>query len=115
MENKINQILEGTSFEKTLAEKAKDGWRYAEKEALTITKFSSEAKFEEISVRSEADIIKKYSENGKYDVELVLDTNTQRIQDFRKILTPEEFEDLLKNLSDRDRNYFVFIRLKKKD
>jgi hypothetical protein len=115
MENKINnfdKMWEDSSFEKLRVEKAKDGWEYAGVEKITMTKFSPEAKFDEILFQNETDIRKKYSNNGKYDVDLILDINTGKLQDFKKILTPDEFDKIIKNLKDEDKNYLVFIREK---
>ena len=88
--------------------------KYIGEEKLTENRLSVEKeRFEEIPVQTESDIINKYSENGKYDVELVLDLNTEKLQNDRLIWGQEQFNNIAKELSTKDKQYLVFIKSKK--
>ena len=114
MEQKEGLFNEESFFDKMLEEKAKAGWQYIGTEKLTETEFVEGAKFEEITKQDEKKIKDRYSQGGKYEVDLVLDMNTQKIQDMKKILTKEEFDKVVADLADRDKNYLVFRRVKNK-
>lgn len=114
MEEKEELFNEESVFDKMLEEKAKSHWQYIGTEKLTETEFVEGAKFEEITKQDEKKIKERYSQGGKYEVELILDMNTQKIRDMRRILTKEEFDKMIKELPDKDRNYLVFRRLKNK-
>lgn len=104
-------------FEKLCKSKEADGWHFMGKEGLTQTKFSKEAKFEEIPYQTEDEIRARYLAEAKqqdpasdFEVELILDENTDKLRRFREIATEEEYRKVLKNLNPADRNYFVFVR-----
>ncbi|HEY4496457.1 MAG TPA: hypothetical protein VJC04_03865 [Candidatus Paceibacterota bacterium] len=81
-------------------------------EGLTQTKFSKEAKFEEIQFQTEDDIKKKYGQGEKYTVELVFDYDQQWVRDLRRVVSSGEFDNLLKidNIPPEKRKYFVFVK-----
>ncbi len=112
--NESDGLPRHPSLEEVLAEKANGGWKYIGEEKLTENRLSVEKeRFEEIPVQTESDIINKYSENGKYDVELVLDLNTEKLQNDRLIWGQEQFNNIAKELSTKDKQYLVFIKSKK--
>lgn len=52
-------------FDKLRREKEAQGWNFVGREGLTQTKFSGEAKFEEVSHQTEEDIRERYLEIAK--------------------------------------------------
>ena len=114
IENFSNQE---SGFNKLVGDKEKEGWFFVGREQLTQTKFSHEAKFEEVPFQTEEDIKNKHlgrfrrqDPRSDFEVELVLDENTDKLKRLREISTDEEYEQIIKNLNPGDRNYFVFIR-----
>lgn len=106
MENLFNQE---SPFDKLLKEQAKQGWHYVAKEKLTITKFNSTTTmFDEVSFQTEDDIKAKYRREN-IEVELIL-APVQKLEDMRKIMSPEEFAQLVPN--DEDKQYYVFVKEK---
>ena len=108
-----------SNFETFLEQRRVEGWLYFGSEKLTKTQFSGEAKFEEVPYQTEDSIKKKHEEIAKsqdpsseFEVELVLDENTEKLRRFRDSSTELEYQDILKNLRDRDKEYFVFVRRK---
>jgi len=107
-----------SEFEKLSKSKKTQGWDFMGQERLTMTKFSSkDALFLEVPFQTETQIKEKYmnfakkqAPSHKFEVELILDENTEKLVQIRKISTEEEYENILKNLRDEDKNYFVFIR-----
>jgi len=106
-----------SAFDKLLRDKNADGWEFVAREGLTQTNFSDEAKFEETSFQTEDDIRGSYLEklkqndpSGEYEVDLVLDQNTDKLKSLRALSADEEFDKILESLNPADKNYFIFIR-----
>ncbi|OGY91707.1 MAG: hypothetical protein A3B31_02215 [Candidatus Komeilibacteria bacterium RIFCSPLOWO2_01_FULL_53_11] len=106
-----------SEFDKLLAARKAAGWHYVGREGLTQTKFSDEAKFEEVPYQTEDAIKDRYLKetrqqdpSSEFEVDLVLDENTDMLRRFREILTEEEYQNIVTNLRDVDRTYFVFVR-----
>ncbi|MCX6743608.1 MAG: hypothetical protein NT116_05225, partial [Candidatus Parcubacteria bacterium] len=107
-----------SEFEKLSKSKKAQGWDFMGQERLTMTKFSSkDALFLEVPFQTETQIKEKYlnlakkqAPSHKFEVELILDENTEKLVQIRKISTEEEYINILNNLRDEDKNYFVFIR-----
>lgn len=104
-------------FDSLMSKRAEEGWGYAGQEQLTKIRFSHDARFLPVTTQSEESIREKYiraaqefEPDGKFEVDLVLDENTERLLSLKKILTPEEYQDALTRLHDEDKNYFVFVR-----
>ena len=106
-----------SELDRMLKSKEAEGWHFVGREKLTRTKFSAEAKFEEIIDQTEESITERYLEqarqqdpSSKFEVELVLDEGTEKLRKLRKISTEEEYQVILANLSAQDKSYFVFVR-----
>ena len=107
-------------FDNLLDERAEDGWKLMGKEGLTRAKLSGSGKFEPIPFQTEGDIKATYLEkaqeqdpDSEFEVDLVLDENTQKLRDIRQSSTPEEYQQHLDNLHDYDKSYLVFVRKKR--
>ncbi len=112
--NESNNLPRHPSLEEVKTEKANNGWGFIGEEKLTEYAYSTEEdRFVDIPIQTESDIIKKYSESGKNDVELVLDLNTEKLQNDRLIWGQEQFNNMAKELALKDKQYLVFIRPKK--
>ena len=108
-----------TNFEMLIENRRAEGWHYMGLEGLTKTKFSKEAKFEQVPDQTEDSIKEKYLNDAKqqdptaeFEVDLVLDENTEKLRSFKKISTDGEYQDILTRLRDEDKSYFVFVRKK---
>lgn len=106
-----------SEFDKLRKSKEAEGWHFVGREGLTRTKFSKDAKFEEIPFQTEDSIKERYLQiatqqnpSSEFEVGLVLDENTDKLRRFREISTGEEYQDFLNNLRGADRVYFVFVR-----
>ncbi len=110
-------------FETLLRTKEEDGWIPAGKESLTQTKFRSEdAKFVPEQYQTESAICQKYLEAAKqkdpsseFEVDLVLDEETEKLRKFRENSTDEEYRHILTKLRPEDTHYYVFIRRKSRE
>jgi len=107
---------EGFSFSKLREQKEAEGWHFFKREGLAQTKFQ-DGKFNEIPYQTEDSIKEKYisamkaqDPSSKYEVDLVLDENTEKLRKLREISSEEEYRGLLDNLHDADKSYFVFVR-----
>ncbi|OGZ16289.1 MAG: hypothetical protein A3G11_01175 [Candidatus Lloydbacteria bacterium RIFCSPLOWO2_12_FULL_51_9] len=87
------------------------------REGLTQTKFSKDAKFEEVPFQTEDAIREKYFQlarqenpSSEFEVDLVLDENTDKLRRIRELSGEEEYRNVLNNLMEADRVYFVFVR-----
>lgn len=76
-----------SEFDKLVQEKETKGWHFAGREGLTKTEFQKDARFVEAPFQTEDDIKGKYLKIAKaedlssdYEVELVLDVNTDKIK-----------------------------------
>ena len=87
---------------------AERGFGCAGTEGLATTKFIN-GLFTDVLVQTEEDIKNKYSKNGKYEVELVLEPN-YKIQDMlrRGIVTEEEASKL--EPPETDKSFLVFTK-----
>ena len=106
-----------SEFDKLLKGKEAAGWHFAGMEGLTQTKFSKEAKFEEVSYQTEDSIKEKYLQLAKqedpvseFEIDLVLNENTDKLRRFKGISTEEEYRSIISNLREADRTYLVFVR-----
>jgi hypothetical protein len=106
-----------SGFEKISKSKELEGWHFMGREGLTQTKFSKEAKFEEIPHQTEDEIKKRYLEfvkeqdpSSDFEIELMLDENTDKLRKLRKISTDEEYRNTLENLNPEDKHYLVWMR-----
>ncbi len=77
-------------------------------EKLTVTRFQPDARFLDVPLQSEDDIKKKYK-NDDTEVELVLAPN-HKLEEIRKILSPEEFAKA--SVPDSEKSYYVFVKKK---
>jgi hypothetical protein len=106
MENPFNRQ---SPFDKLVKEKAEQGWQYVAVEKLTVTKFNTKtATFDEVSFQTEDNIKAKYC-GENMEVELV-QVPVQKLEDMKKILSPEEFSQL--KLNDEDKEYYIFVKEK---
>ena len=115
----IDHFFQKSKFDILRDQKITEGWHFMGMEGLTEIKFSKEAKFEDVTFQTEESIREKYLQiarqedpSGEFEVDLLLDENTDRLQRFRKTSTDEEYRDILTRLNDRDKSYFVFVRKK---
>ena len=84
---------------------------------MTKTKFSKEAKFEEVPYQTEDSIKEKYLQIAKqedpvseFEIDLVLNENTDKLRRFKEISTEEEYRSIVSNLREADRAYLVIVR-----
>lgn len=86
------------------------GFGYAGLESLATTKFIN-GLFTPVLVQTEEEIKDKYSESGKYEVELVLEPN-KKIEDMLRsgIINEEEASKL--ELPETEKSFLVFIKLR---
>jgi len=111
-----------SEFDKLLKSKEAEGWHFVGKEGLTQTKLSEKIiKFEAIPYQTEAlikekylQIVKQQDPSSEFEIDLVLDENTDKLRRLREISTEEEYVEALRNLREADKVYFVFIRKVKK-
>ncbi len=108
-----------SDFDRLLKSRETGGWNFVGQEKLTRTKFSAEAKFEEIVYQTEESIKERYLEQARqqdpaseFEVDLVLDERTDKLRKLRNLSSDEEYQDLLKNLLAKDKHYFVFVKRK---
>jgi hypothetical protein len=101
--------LTDSPFETLIKERASQGWNYIGIEPLTRTKFSHEARFEDVPFQTKEDIKTRYSGGGVQDVDLVLRLSP-KIEELRRLVTPEEFAKL--EIGPQDKSYLVFVRNK---
>lgn len=106
-----------SEFDELLKNKKAEGWYFVGREGLTQTKFSKDAKFEEVPYQTEDSIKEKYLQMAKqedpsseFEVDLVLDENTDKLRRLREICTEEEYRAIIGNLREAHRFYFVFVR-----
>ncbi len=104
-------------FDALCKEKESQGWQYVSREGLTQTKFSKDAKFEEIPYQTEEEIRARYIQEARaknptlnFEVDLVLDQNTEKLKKLKSLISPEEYAALLERLNPEDKNYLVFMR-----
>ena len=105
-----------SEFDKLLKSKEAEGWYFMGRERLTQTKFSKEAKFEEAPFQTAEEIKNRYLETAKqqapssdFEIELILDENTDKLRRFQEISTDEEYRNVIKTLNSADKNYFIFL------
>ena len=115
-----DMLYKESEFDKLLKNKEAEGWHFVGKEGLTQTKFSKDAKFEEVPYQTENSIEDKYLQLARqenpfsvFEVDLVLDENTDKLRKFRAISTEEEYRNIINNLREEDRVYYVFVRKNK--
>lgn len=96
-----------------------EGWVILGNEHLTQVQFSKEAKFEEIPFQTEAQIREKYlaqlakqAPGVEFEIQLLLDENTQDLVKLKELLSPEEYQDALKNINPEKKIYLVLARKK---
>lgn len=118
---KESPLYKKSQFDELLKSKVAAGWYYKGMEKLTQTKFSKDAKFEEVPYQTEDAIKEKYRQivkqedpSSEFEVDLVLDQNTQKLLGLRRISTEEEYRNFVSNLMEKDKNYFVFVKKIKK-
>lgn len=106
-----------SEFDKLLKSKEAEGWHFVAREGLTQFKLSKDLKFEAVPYQTEDSMKEKYLQiarqqdpSSEFEIDLVLDENTDRLQRFRKVSTEEEYRSIVSNLREVDRVYFVFIR-----
>jgi len=106
-----------SAFDRLLQTRAADGWHFAGREELTRTRFSKDAKFEQVPYQTENSIREKWLQIAKqqdpsleFEAELVLDENTEKLRRFREIGTAEEYRTIISNLREENRAYLVFVR-----
>ena len=107
-------------FDRLKKDKEAQGWIIAGHESLTHTKFRSEdARFVEVPLQTEEEIIEKYLQMAKsqdpdseFEIELVLDENTDTLRRFREMESKEEYNKILENLRDKNKSFIVYIRKK---
>lgn len=106
-----------SEFDKLRKNKEAEGWHFAGREGLTQTKFSKDAKFEEVPFQTEDAIREKYLQlvkrgdpSSEFEVDLVLDESTDKLRRFREISTEEEYRNVISNLREADRAYLIFVR-----
>lgn len=104
---------------KLIEQRKKAGWINVGRESLTETKFQKDARFLEEQYQTEEDIKESYLKaahaedpDSEYEVELVLDEHTPKLDRVRKIMNEEEFQTILQQLQPNDRTYMVFVRKK---
>lgn len=92
-------------FDKLVPQMAEEGFAFQGMEHLTQTKFSAEAKFEPTPLQTTKEIINKYSNNGEYEVKLVLKLSPQMEKLLREdpSVNPEQVRDSHKS-------YLVFTK-----
>ena len=106
-----------SEFDKLLKNKEAAGWHFVGREGLTQTKFSKDAKFEQVPYQTEDSIKEKYLQLAKqenpvseFEIDLVLDENTDKLRRFREISTEDEYRSIVSNLREADRAYLVIVR-----
>jgi len=115
----MTEKLEGAKSEFALSLEAREaeGWSLVGHETLTQTKFQQDARFLPETVQTEDDIKEKYlkaalaeDSDSEYEVDLVLDLNTDKLGRLREISEPEEFERIISELRDVDKAFHVYVR-----
>jgi hypothetical protein len=108
-----------SEFTQRLEKKEAEGWVILGEERLTIVKFSQEAKFEQIPLQTEADIISKYRSNlakqapgVDFEIELLLNENSADFLKLKEILTPEEYKNALITINPEKKQYIVLAKKK---
>ena len=106
-----------SEFSKIRKKKEVEGWVQIGVEKLTQIKFSKDARFLEEPFQTEESIKQKYLEQlkkkyskFKFEIELMLDENTEKLVNLRKIMDEEEYKEALKNINEEDKNYLVWAR-----
>lgn len=106
-----------SEFEKVRKIKETEGWHLAGQEKLTETKFSKEAKFEQVLYQTEDEIrtrylMQAYQQNPTtdFEIELTLDENTDKLRRLRLAVTDEEYRSIIENLNPSDKQYLVWLK-----
>ena len=106
-----------SDFDKLLKSKEVAGWHFVGREGLTHTKAREDRRFVEVPYQTEDSIKEKYLQLAKhgdpvseFEIDLVLDENTDKLRRFREISTEEEYRSIVSNLREADRTYLVFVR-----
>jgi len=119
LETERRPFEEESEFEKLRKAKTAEGWGFLGTDGLTRTKFSKDARFEEVPFQTEEEIKAKQLMNLKnqhpehdFEIELILDTNTPKLRGYKKILSEEEYKNIIENLRPEDKRYLIFARKK---
>lgn len=103
-----NLTKEESFFDKTIKEMNGRGFKYAGVESLATTKFIN-GLFTPVLVQTEEGIKSKYSEDGKYKVELVLQPSSKIEEMIRKNIISEE-EACKFEIPETEKSFLVFIK-----
>lgn len=108
-----------TGFDNRVHEMEASGWIIVGHEGLARTKFSKDARFLPEVFQTADDIRKIYIDKAKqedpsheYEIELVLDENTDKLQSIRKVVDENQYKEILAKLKDEDKAFIVFMRRK---
>jgi hypothetical protein len=106
-----------SDFDRLCKSKKAEGWHCMGQERLTRTRLSKDVKFEEFPLQMEEEIraryletVKKQDPTSEFEVELLLDENTEKLRRLREILPVEEYRDILGKLKDGDKSFLVWVR-----
>jgi len=107
-----------STYDKLIKSREAEGWIFVKTEVLTETRFQGEdAKFVEKPQQTEESIkekhlqiIKAQDPSGNYEVDLILNTDTNKLRKLREMLSDDEYKKVLKNLKPEDKEYYVFVR-----
>jgi len=107
-----------SAYDKIIKAKEAEGWVFVKTESLTETQFQKEdARFVEVPQQTEGFIKEKYlrifkaqNPSGNYEVDLVLNLDTDKLRKLREILNDDEYQKILENLKPEDKEYYVFVR-----
>lgn len=112
-----NSTLGSEEHTSSVEKMESNGWVCIGHESLTTVGFSSDAKFEPVPYQTEQDIKDRHTQNiltslpgRKFEVALVLDENTSLLSNLRKSVDPNEYQQYLRNLRDKDKSFIVFAR-----
>jgi len=101
---------------KLLEAKKAEGWNFVAREELTRTQFT-DGRFLAVPHQTEIQIREKWLQWAKeqapaheFEVDLVLDENTEKLKRMREISTEKEYCNILNNLGGEDKTYLVFLR-----
>ena len=106
-----------SEFDKIRKNKEAEGWHFMGLEGLTQTRLSEEIKFEAVPYQTEEAIQDKYLKIAKqhnpssdFEVELMLNEDTDKLRRIRKIATEEEYRNILENLNPGEKQYLIWVR-----
>ena len=113
------KFIDKSEFERQINDMESLGWVMVSHESLTRVKFSKDASFIPEPFQTEEDIKIKYlnkakSENptSEYEIELVIDQNSDKLRSIKKVVSENEYQEILQNLRDEDKTLIVLMRKK---